>query len=182
MHLRARTASLRRAEATLRRCVSCPGAWSRCWLLASSWFQSDPPWITWKLRRPPGQLRPSRDDAPQENHRQEAREHCESSPVSFARTPDGSGAPQGEHDRRSQTRSKNERSNSGPQRIAPRRELRAVVSSTAELVASSGSLIEAETNVPASGLRTGCSAGAASGATLTSISFFVDCRRPLAPL
>ncbi len=36
-----------------------------------------------------GQLCSSNDDAPQENRRQEAREPRESSPVSFARAPDG---------------------------------------------------------------------------------------------
>ena len=98
-----------------------------------------------------GRLCASRDDAPQEDHRQEAREHRESSPVSFARTPNGSRAPQGERDGRGQTRSKNERSNSGSQRVAPCYEVSRVVSGTAELAASSGSPMQAGTNVPASG-------------------------------
>ena len=66
-----------------------------------------------------GQLRPRGDDAREKDHRQEAREHRESSPVSFLRTPDGSGAPQGEHHSPCQTRSKDQRSNSGSQRVAP---------------------------------------------------------------
>ena len=101
-----------------------------------------------------GRLSPSRDDAPQEGDRQEAREHRESSPVPVTRTPDCSGAPQGKHDGRGQTRSKNERSDSGSQPTAPRGEVPAVVSKTGELVASSGSPMRPGTNVRASGLGT----------------------------
>ena len=52
--LRARTASLRRAEVTLDpfRLVLRSGAWSWCWLSTSSWFHSGPTSITGESRQP----------------------------------------------------------------------------------------------------------------------------------